>query len=207
MKVVSNTAIALDGRIATAAYDHFALGTTTDRRYMSVLRARAEAVLVGGQTFRNWPLPLLPDAEALASLKAESFFDSEHPPIEGRRWINAIVTRGGPIAPRREDERVERIFYTPATGDTDPNEIVADLERRGVKTLLLECGGDLLAQWLAAGRVDEVYTTVCPVLLGGRGAPSLVDGPGFSYASAPRLDLLHAVPVGGEIYCRYAVRR
>ena len=216
MRVVSNTAIALDGRIATVNRDHFALGTRLDRAYMSVLRSRADAVLVGGMTFRNWPLPLVPSAEDLDRLRREDFFDSAAPSIEGRRWKNVIVTRtlDLPAAPRFwSDPRVEPLVYSPregtvpglVVGKTDPAQIVADLERRGVQTCLLECGGDLLAQWLAAGVVHEVYVTVCPLLLGGVGAPSLMDGVGFGYQDAPRLRLVHAVPVGSEIYCRYEV--
>lgn len=216
MRVVSNTAIALDGRIATVNYDHFALGTRTDRAYMSVLRARADAVLVGGKTFRNWPLPLVPSAADLDLLRRQNFFDSDAPNIEGRRWKNVIVTRtlDLPVAPRFwSDPRVEPLVYSPhdgnvpglVVGQTDPASIVGDLKRRGVETCLLECGGDLLAQWLAAGVVHEVYVTVCPLLLGGVGAPSLMDGAGFGYKDAPRLRLLHAVPVGSEIYCRYEV--
>lgn len=203
MRVLSNTAVSVDGRIATAAYEHQALGTATDRRYMSVLRARADAVLVGGKTFRNWPLPLVPDEADIAELRREQFFDHEVPSLVGRRWINAVVTRGGEIPARRDDPRVERIFYRPGAPPTEPRAVVDDLERRGVATLLLECGGDLLAQFLSAGLVHELYVTVCPVLLGGRGAPSLVDGHGFGHANAPRLRLEHAVPVGDELYCKY----
>lgn len=216
MRVVSNTAIALDGRIATANYDHFALGTKLDRAYMSVLRARADAVLVGGKTFRNWPVPLVPDAEAIEGLVRTGFFDAEVPSLEGRRWINAIVSRTLDLPfPGRfwDDPRVVPVVYSPAagvvpglvTGPTDPASIAADLERRGVRTLLLECGGDLLSQWLAAGLVDEVYVTVCPLILGGRGAPTLADGAGFGYADAPKMRLMHARVVGDEVYCRYAV--
>jgi riboflavin biosynthesis pyrimidine reductase len=216
MRVISNTAVSLDGRIATARYDHHALGTPLDRGYMSVLRARADAVLVGGRTFRNWPFPLVPDAEAIVSLQRMGFPDSSTPAIQGRTWVNAIVTRSAEL-PRSErfwaDARVRPLVYTPAdsslpgaqVGPTDPASVAADLARRGVETLLLECGGDLLSQWLAAGLVDEAYVTVCPLLLGGRGAPTLVDGPGFTYAGAPRLELLHANAVGSELFCRYAV--
>ena len=62
-----------------------------------------------------------------------------------------------------------------------------------------------MSQWLAAGLVDEVYVTVCPLILGGKGAPTLADGAGFGYADAPRMRLVHAKAVGDEIYCRYEV--
>lgn len=218
MRVISNTAISLDGRIATAAYDHVAIGTETDRRYMSVLRARSDAVLVGGLTFRNWPLPLVPDPDAIARLVANGFFDCAVPNLPRQTWKNAVVTRSLDL-PRTgkfwTDPRVQPVFFSPSKGDlpglvtgpTDPASIAAALAKMGVQDLLLECGGDLLSQWLAAGLVDEVYVTVCPIVLGGKGAPTLADGPGFPFASAPRLRLLYAQPVGSELYCRYEVVR
>jgi riboflavin biosynthesis pyrimidine reductase len=219
LKVISNTAISLDGRIATARYDHVAIGSPTDRQYMSVLRARADAVLVGGRTFRNWPLPLVPDAAAIAALAEGGFFDAEAPDIRGKTWINAVVTRDAGLAVPPSgggrfwsDTRVQPLFFVAGAADsgrvvgvTEPGAVCAELERRGVRTLLLECGGDLLFQFLAAGCVDEVYVTLCPLVLGGAGAPTLADGAGFAFAGAPRLRLEHAVSVGGEVYCRYSV--
>jgi 5-amino-6-(5-phosphoribosylamino)uracil reductase len=219
VKVLTNTAISLDGRIASARYDHVAIGSPVDRQYMSVLRARADAVLVGGRTFRNWPLPLVPDPAALDALAASGFPDVAHPPIAGRRWYNVVLTRTLDV-PRTgrfyTDPRVRPIFFSPTAGDV-PGElevgevsvphVLERLAARGVETLLVEAGGDLIAQFLAAGGVDEMYVTVCPLVLGGRGAPTLVDGPGFPFAAAPRLGLEHAHRVGDELFCRYRVRR
>ena len=55
MKVVSNTAISLDGRINTRERRFAFFGSERDHARMSRLRAEADAVLVGGVTFRNWP--------------------------------------------------------------------------------------------------------------------------------------------------------
>lgn len=219
MRVVSNTAISLDGRIATARFDHVAIGSRLDRDHMSVLRARADAVVVGGRTFRNWPLPLVPDDEAIARAQAAGL-DADVPPLAGRRWWNAVVTRGGApvVAPRFfADARVQPLFYSAAPlevargevveGAFSPVAVIQDLARRGAEHVLLECGGELLFQFLAAGCVDELCVTVCPLLLGGKGAPSLLDGEGFSFDGAPRLTLLDLRQIGGELFARYSVER
>ncbi len=220
MKVITNTAITIDGKIGSARYDHVAIGSPVDRQYMSVLRARADAVLVGGRTFRNWPLPLVPDPKALAALAASGFPDSEHPPIEGRSWWNVVLTRtlDVPKAGRfYQDPRVRPLFFSATPGDVPAGEVVvgevtipgvlAELATRGVETLLVEAGGDLIAQLLGAGVVDELYLTICPLVLGGRSAPTVVDGDGFPFDAAPRLSLGHVHRVGDELYCRYVVSR
>ncbi|MES2644537.1 MAG: RibD family protein [Myxococcota bacterium] len=220
MKVITNTAITVDGKIASARYDHVAIGTPVDRQYMSVLRARADAVLVGGRTFRNWPLPLVPDEAALAALAASGFPDASAPPITGRRWWNVVLTRTLDVPKTGRfyrDPRVRPLFYSATAGEVPSGEVVvgevsipgviADLAARGVETLLVEAGGDLIAQLLHAGVVDELYLTICPLVLGGRSAPTVVDGDGFPFDGAPRLSLAHAHRVGDELYCRYIVTR
>ena len=52
MKVVSNTAVSLDGRINTRERRFTFFGSARDHARMSRLRAEADAVLVGGATFR-----------------------------------------------------------------------------------------------------------------------------------------------------------
>jgi riboflavin biosynthesis pyrimidine reductase len=93
------------------------------------------------------------------------------------------------------------------TGEVTIPWILDELASRGVRTLLIEAGGDLVFQFLAADAVDELYVTVCPLILGGRLSPTLADGVGFSPATARRLSLAHAHRVGDELYCRYVVNR
>ena len=218
VRVVTNTAITLDGKIASARFDHLTIGTPADRQYMSVLRARSDAVLVGGRTFRNWPLPLVPDAAAIAALDAAGFPDAAVPSLEGRRWWNVVLTSGADV-PRTgrfyTDPRVMPLFFSPnadlpgevEVGPVDVRSVVARLAARGVQTLLIEAGGSLIFDFLAADLVDELYVTICPKLLGGRDAPTLVDGVGFAGADARTLRIEACHRFGDELYCRYAVNR
>jgi len=58
-----------------------------------------------------------------------------------------------------------------------------------------------------AGLVDELYVTVAPALLGGREAPTLLGGDGFSMDEQVHLRLVEVDREGDELFCRYAVQR
>lgn len=210
MKVVSNNAVSLDGRINTRERRFAMLGSAADHARMSALRAQADAVLVGGATFRNWPHPALPEPADRALLR-------------GRPWT-VVVSRTMQVPVTREflAEPAFRPLFLTRRGAVPP-QFAAEVEafdgsdlpvpwmldalaRRGVQTLLLEAGGDLLFQFLAADAVDEMHVTVCPLVLGGD-APSLADGAGFDLAASRRLQLLSHEAVGDELFLHYAVRR
>jgi 2,5-diamino-6-(ribosylamino)-4(3H)-pyrimidinone 5'-phosphate reductase len=57
---------------------------------------------------------------------------------------------------------------------------LSELEARGVDDLLVEGGGELLFSLFDAGLVDELTVYVGSKLVGGRDAPTLVDGDGFT---------------------------
>ncbi|HZV93526.1 MAG TPA: RibD family protein [Caldimonas sp.] len=209
MKVFSNTAISLDGRINTKEGGFRFFGSPRDHARMSRLRAEADAILVGGATFRNWPHPSLPD-------------DVDRTQAH-RPWWNVVVTRTldvpldagflaepavRPLFLTRADS-LRAGFAAEAEGWSGPGSslpvawILAQLERRGVERLLVEAGGDLLFQFLAADAIDEMNLTLCPLVAGGP-APGLVGGPGFDFAAARRFRLEAAVPEGDEVFLRYA---
>ena len=61
------------------------------------------------------------------------------------------------------------------TGDVD--EILSDLHRRGIQTLLVEGGATLLQSFIDAGRWDEARVETSPVTLGtGVAAPQIEGG-------------------------------
>jgi len=210
VKVVSNNAVSLDGRINSRERRFAMLGSAADHARMSALRAQADAVLVGGATFRNWPHPALPDA-------------ADRRRLRGRPWT-VVVSRTMQLPVTREflAEPAFRPLFLTRRGAVPP-QFAAEVEafdgsdlpvpwmldalaRRGVQTLLLEAGGDLLFQFLAADAVDEMHVTVCPLVLGGD-APSLADGAGFDLVAGRRLQLLAHEAAGDELFLHYAVRR
>lgn len=215
MIVATNTAVSLDGRIATARFDHVAIGTVWDRRYMSVLRARADAVIVGGRTFRNWPLPLVPDAAAITALQKAGFPDCEVPPDKAR--YNVVLSRDLDVPTTGrfyEHPLVQPLFFSPSErampcevvrGEVWLPAVLAELSRRGVQTVLIEAGGALIFEFLNANLVNTVHLTLCPVILGGAGAPSLADGVGFTAETMRKLNLEASFQWGSELYLRYGV--
>lgn len=77
-----------------------------------------------------------------------------------------------------------------------------------VKRLVCEGGGELNDAMFRAGLVDELHLTVCPRIIGGRLAPTIVDGVGFQkLARAARLELRSAKHVGDELFLVYSIRR
>ena len=206
MRVFTNTAVSLDGRIATVARDHVQVGTDEDRRRMSLLRAQADAVLVGGQTFRAWPYPLIeipqdarerhrPMVNAVLTRGGLGAFDES-------AWTNAqLMVLTGPDADVAGLKDTEVITHP----EPSPTWALDVLAARGCESILVEGGGDLIFQLLDAGRIDEVFVTICPRIIGGLGAPTLADGRGFDADTIRDLTLVECTQVGDELYAHYRV--
>jgi riboflavin-specific deaminase-like protein len=74
-------------------------------------------------------------------------------------------------------------------------------QKWGVKRLLCEGGGEVNAGLFRERLVDEVYHTICPLVFGGRNAPTMADGKGFpTLARAARLKLKSLKRVGDELF-------
>jgi 5-amino-6-(5-phosphoribosylamino)uracil reductase len=206
MKIFSNTAISLDGRIGMKDFSKAHLGSQKDKNEMSRIRNLADAVVVGGNTFRNGPVPI---------------FGQKHTK-EKPMW-NVIFTRTGdlPISEKLlNEQRVKILVFSwnkqPHLSSKNIEVIVINensfcqavvdyLSQRGIKNLLLESGGEVLFQFLAADLLDEMFVTVCPRIIGGKGAPSLVDGEGFSYEKTRNLRLLYSKQEESELFLHYEV--
>jgi 2,5-diamino-6-(ribosylamino)-4(3H)-pyrimidinone 5'-phosphate reductase len=217
-----NMAVSVDGRITTRTREHFALGSENDRRLMDELRASADAVIVGAGTVRHdgWPMLI-----RYADLRAKRIAAgrSPHPvnvvlsraldlPIRARFFRTddakriVFTTQQAPAASVKRFMRVADVVVLPGR-KLSPAEIVAQMHARGLCSLLLEGGGEIHFAFAEAGLVDRLYVTITPRLIGGMGAPSLLDGKGFLKDDHRRLKLESLRREGDEVFLRYRVLR
>ena len=215
--VIVNMAVSVDGRINSRTRERFALGSEHDRRLMDVLRERADAVLIGAGTVRHDGHPMLlryPDLVAKRKRRGES----AHPvnvvlsgdldlPVKRffagdatRRII--FTTRRATAARIRKFQRVAEVVVLPGKHPSAPR-VVEELHKRGLKRLILEGGGEVHFPFAKAGLVDEWYITITPRLIGGRNAPSFLDGEGFVKKNHIELKLVSLRRVKDELFLRY----
>jgi 2,5-diamino-6-(ribosylamino)-4(3H)-pyrimidinone 5'-phosphate reductase len=57
--------------------------------------------------------------------------------------------------------------------------LMEELGTMGIQRIMVEGGGELIAGLIRAGLVDEIYTFIGNLIIGGRDAPTLADGDGF----------------------------
>ncbi len=107
-----------------------------------------------------------------------------------------------------QDSKFDRTLTTNTIeGEIDWIDAFQQLETLGIKRLAILGGGKLVASVLAAGLIDELWLTVCPLILGGVDAPTPVEGKGFLADLAPKLELLTVKQVGGEVFLHYRCDR
>ncbi len=83
--------------------------------------------------------------------------------------------------------------------------ILSELFNMGIKRLAVIGGGKLVASLFQEGVIDELYLTICPLILGGKNAPTPADGRGFLPENAPKLQLLSIKHIDQEIFLHYRV--
>ncbi|MEH2287195.1 RibD family protein [Nostoc sp.] len=118
------------------------------------------------------------------------------------RWI--FTTRAA-LQHSSDTKTLEKLAELIDLGDTD-----LDWERaytlmaeRGIHKVVALGGGSLTAALLQAGRIDDWWLTIWPVIFGGKHAPSPVEGEGFIPNAAPHLQLIETRQVGSELFLHY----
>jgi riboflavin biosynthesis pyrimidine reductase len=191
------------------------LGGEADRRLLSILRALADVVVVGAGTVRAEGYgPVRPrewwgglregraPAPPLAIVSRELRIDVNAPLFTEALTRTIVITCGS--APEDRVRACEKRAEVIVAGEesVDLGAALDALTERGLVRQLTEGGPRLLAQFVAAGRLDELCLTVSPQLTAGAAA-RILNGPEMD--SSP-LRLQHVLEDDDFLFLRY-VRR
>ena len=93
------------------------------------------------------------------------------------------------------------VWTLPAAGDGRVSlpALLGEIGRRGMLTLLVEGGSELLGSFFAEKLVDRVWAFIAPIVIGGRNAPGPVGGLGIeALARAIRMRGLQVEMLGAN---------
>jgi riboflavin-specific deaminase-like protein len=181
-RVLLNCAATLDGKIAAPDGQPLPLSDEADWRRVHHLRSSVDAILVGVGTVLNDD-PSLKVKEDLAPVSPMRKLLRVVLDSKGRTPRSARVADGsaptlilhGPGIkgswPKAESAEVA----VDAQGRIELADALRVLHGRGVRSLLVEGGGQVLRSFLNSGFVDQWTLYVAPVVVGGTG-PSIFDG-------------------------------
>jgi diaminohydroxyphosphoribosylaminopyrimidine deaminase/5-amino-6-(5-phosphoribosylamino)uracil reductase len=116
-----------------------------------------------------------------------------------RHPVLALCAAGAPAARRRRLEAagVEVVGLPSAGGRVSLERALRALWERGVTSIMVEGGSEVLGEFLAAGLLDQVALFRAPLLLGGRDSLPAFGGPNPQRVSlARRLEMVPAAETG-----------
>ena len=207
-RVIVNCAMSVDGKIALETRRQTRLSSEEDIARVHRLRNSCDAILVGIETVLGDDPGLLVKEKYVRKARRplRVVLDSKGRTPPGAKAVSPdartlIAVAGGPV-PDRWGPNVEIFRAGPGPRVSLPA-LLAELERRGVRSLLVEGGGETIWSFLRAGLVDRLMIYVGSLALGGHG-PTPCGGEGAQrLEEAVRLKLLGTRRMGDGVLLTY----
>ncbi len=218
--VFINSAMSADGKISTKERKQVRISGSIDFERMDGLRAGSDAIMVGIGTvladdpsltvkseerrrerknaglFEN-PIRVVIDSKARTPINADIFIKGE-----GQRII--VVSNS---APKDRVEKLQEKANIIVAGEdrADLKIAMQELREMDVKRLMIEGGGSINWGMISSGLVDEIYSFVGNLIIGGNTAPTLADGEGFLQKDIQKLELIDAETMEEGVLLRWKV--
>ena len=198
--VTAKFAMTLDGKIATRTGESRWITGDESRLHSHHLRHQHDAILVGINTI------MADDPELTTRLDVQ---DARQPlrivlDSQLRMRQSARVVGSNTVIATTKPGRVglAEVLKLPASTDgrVSIEDLLDELGRRNLLSLLVEGGAEVHAAFFAAGLVDKLYAYVAPKLIGGKDAPGPLAGTGIEHlADATLLTDVDFLRLGDDI--------
>ena len=188
--VIAKAAVSLDGKIATKKYASQWISSPQSRKYFHLLRGEYDALMIGINTL----------------IKDDPLLTVRHPNWRGKHMVRVILDSylRFPLAakilstlslgkilvftlrkasPRKAEalrkKGVEVISLS--SSSIDLKEVLSWLGKHEIASVLVEGGSQLLTSMIEERLVDKIFVSISPKLIGGKQAPSLLQGEGADF--------------------------
>lgn len=209
MQLRVNAATSVDGKLASREREQLAISGPADFARVDELRGAFDAIMVGVGTVLADDPSLTTDGEGenpvrvIADSRARTPTDARV--LEGD--AETVVLVSDAAVPDRVSGLTEAGATVLEAGSqrVDLAAGLSALEDRGIGSLLVEGGGEIVFSLFEAGLVDELSVYVGSMVVGGREAPTLADGNGFT-ENYPTLDLQAVERIDDGVLLEYGVK-
>lgn len=188
--VVMKTAMTLDGKIAAYTGDSRWVTGEESRLMVQKMRTTYMGIMVGAGTVKaddpllncrlegdiRQPVRIVVDSSAGIALESRLVQTAgqfrtivAHTLRAGEKKLSALAQAG-----------VETLLCKEKDGRVDVSDLLVQLGKIGIDSILLEGGGQLNETFIRHGLVDEVYAFIAPKIIGGKEAKTPVEGCGFA---------------------------
>ena len=186
--VIVKRAQSLDGKIATKTGESRWISGEAARIFSQRLRAECDAVMVGINTVlrddpllsvrhrRNSPQPIkvILDSHLRVSPKARIFSKDSKGPV-----ILAVTQQASEKRRKLFQGKAVILEVKEKNGRVSLRALLSELAKQGVLRVMIEGGGEVIAEAFAEKLVQEVCVFIAPKIIGGRQAVNAVAGEGI----------------------------
>lgn len=214
--VFINSAMSADGKISSFERRQVKISGSQDMERVDGLRAGSDAIMVGVGTVISDDPGLRIKSDRLRQERSD-LSRPENPlrvvadslartPLASKVLGPDCLVAVSDSAPQHRLERLSSRCEIIKCGNlrVDLAALMSELHERGVKRLMVEGGATLNWSLIQSRLVDELYVYVGGLLIGGKDAPTLVDGAGFREAFL-RLKLISFEPLDEGVLLKWSI--
>jgi 2,5-diamino-6-(ribosylamino)-4(3H)-pyrimidinone 5'-phosphate reductase len=210
--------MSIDGKISSTERGLLRISDEKDLERVDILRAGVDAVVIGGKT-------LLMDNPRL-TIRSDTLKKKREIKGQSSEPFKVVVTGSGNVpldswlllegegrkyvftTERADKEKIDALsdlaeVFVVGKEKVDFTRMLDVLSRNGVKRVMVEGGATLNFELIRACVVDEIHVMISPYIIGGKAAPTLVDGKGFTGKSIKNLELISCEQSGGFVLVKY----